>query len=143
MASEAPKLTKDPMYQLLRVDNVKAFNIKKESGQACDLVNVNLRALDLRGLNADGLNMSDSYMRDADLRGIDFSRTNLEGCNIRGAKISGVLFPLELSSEEILLSHTLGTRMRYRSLDNSQVPATVIEPETASAEPLDPSESDV
>ncbi len=113
MASELPELSKDPMYQLLRVDNVKAFNIRKESGQTCVLVNVNLRALDLRGINADGLNMADSYMRDADLRGIDFSTTNLQGCNIRGAKISGVLFPSELTPEEIRLSHTLGTRMRY------------------------------
>ena len=72
MASEAPKLTKDPMYQLLRVDNVKAFNIKKESGQTCDLINVNLRALDLRGLDADGLDLTNSYMRDADLRALIF-----------------------------------------------------------------------
>jgi len=121
MSSEIPKLSKDPMYQLLRVDNVKAFNIKKESGQNCDLINVNLRALDLRGLNADGLNMSNSYLRAADLRGIDFSTTNLQGCNIRGAKISGVLFPPELDAQEILLSHTLGTRMRYNKEENAKI----------------------
>jgi hypothetical protein len=138
MASELPKLTKDPMYQLLRVDNVKAFNIKKESGQSCDLVNVNMRALDLRGLNADGLDLTNSYMRDADLRGIDFTTTNLQGCNIRGAKISGVLFPGGLSAAEILLSHTLGTRMRYDnhptgSADDLPTPEVAVEPE----EPVD------
>ncbi|MBU8869882.1 MAG: pentapeptide repeat-containing protein [Gemmatimonadales bacterium] len=111
--SELPKITKDPMYQLLRVDNVKAFNIKKEAGGTCDLVCVNLRALDLRGLNTDGLDFTDSYMRDADLRGVDFSQAILKGVNIRGAKISGALFPVELSPEEIRLSHELGSRMRY------------------------------
>ncbi len=114
MPSEKPVITKDPMYQLLRVDNVKAFNIKKEAGQTCDLTGVNLRALDLRGLDADGLDFSDSYFRDADLRGIDFSQSNLRGASLRGAKIYGCRFPRELAPEEIRLSHDLGTRLRYR-----------------------------
>lgn len=114
MPSEKPVITKDPMYQLLRVDNVKAFNIKKESGQTCDLKGVNLRALDLRGLDADGLDFTDSYFRDADLRGIDFSQSILRGASLRGAKIYGCLFPPELSPEEIRLSHDMGTRLRYK-----------------------------
>ncbi len=113
MSSELPKITKDPMYQLLRVDNVKAFNIKKESGQQCDLRCVNLRGLDMRGLDAAGLDFTDSYMRGADLRGIDFREATMVGVNIRGAKISGTYFPLELSPAEIRLSNELGTRMRY------------------------------
>lgn len=112
-ASEIPKITKDPMYQLLRVDNIKAFNLKKEAGSTCDLVCVNLRGLDMRGIHADGLDFTDSYMRVADLRGIDFRNSILEGVNIRGAKISGTYFPAELSAEEIRMSHELGTRMRY------------------------------
>ena len=114
--AQLPKISKDPMYQLLRVDNVKAFNLKKETGGTCDLVCVDLRALDLRGLDADGLDFTDSYMRDADLRGVDFSRAILKGVNIRGAKISGALFPVELSPEEIRLSNDSGTRMRYNPL---------------------------
>jgi len=91
MRSEPPKLSKDPMYQLLRVDNVKAFNIKKEAGQSCDL-------------------------RGVDLRGVDFSRACLLGVNIRGARISGTFFPARLTAEEIRLSVDLGTRMRYNPL---------------------------
>jgi len=113
--SEMPRISKDPMYQLLRVDNVKAFNLKKESGSTCDLVCVNLRGLDMRGLDADGLDFTDSYMRVADLRGIDFRNAILEGVNIRGAKISGTYFPEELSAEEIRMSHEHGTRMRYKN----------------------------
>ncbi len=113
--SEIPKITQDPMYQLLRVDNVKAFNLQKEAGGQCDLVCVNLRGLDMRGLDADGLDFTDSYMRVADLRGVDFRNSILEGVNLQGAKISGTYFPAELSPEEIRLSHELGTRMRYCS----------------------------
>lgn len=116
MKSEPPKITKDPMYQLLRVDNVKAFNIKKESGATCDLRNVDLRGLDLRGLDADGLDFTGSYMRDADLRGVDFSGAVLEGVSIRGARISGTRFPCRLTAEEIRLSFELGTCMRYHPL---------------------------
>ena len=127
--AELPRITKDPMYQLLRVDNVKAFNIQKEAGKTCDLVCVNLRALDLRGLNADGLDFTDSYMRDADLRGVDFSQAILRGVNLRGANISGTYFPCELSPEEIQLSHEKGTRMRYHPLCSEKKNAR-IEPPT-------------
>lgn len=115
MPNNKPVIAKDPMYQLLRVDNVKAFNIKKEAGQTCELRGVNLRALDLRGLDAAGLDFTDSYFRDADLRGIDFSQSVLEGASIRGAKIFGCRFPLELAPEEIRMSHDLGTRLRYKT----------------------------
>ncbi len=110
--NELPEITQDPMYQLLRVDNVKAFNIKKEAGETCSLVNVNLRGLDMRGLDADGLDFSNSYMRNADLRGIDFRGAILDGANIRGAKISGTFFPVAISAEEIRMSHEHGTRLR-------------------------------
>ncbi len=113
MPSEKPVITKDPMYQLLRVDNIKAFNIKKESGQTCDMRGVNLRGLDLRGIDADGLDFTNSYFRDANLRGIDFSQSVLRGASLLGAKISGCLFPPELTAAEIRLSHDLGTRLRY------------------------------
>ena len=116
MKAAPPKFSKDPMYKLLRVDNVKAFNIKREAGQVCDLRNVDLRGLDLRGLNAAGLDFTGSYLRDADLRGVDFSRSRLEGASLRGAKISGALFPAALTAEEIRLSLDFGTRMRYNPL---------------------------
>ncbi len=113
MPSKKPEITQEAMYQLLRVDNVKAFNIKRESGQSCDLRGLNFRALDLRGLNADGLDFTDGYFRDANLRGIDFTQSDLRGASLRGAKISGCLFPIELSPAEIRMSFEIGTRLRY------------------------------
>ncbi|MDD5719677.1 MAG: pentapeptide repeat-containing protein [Candidatus Krumholzibacteria bacterium] len=114
MKAERPRITKDPMYQMLRVDDTKGFNARKAQGGTCDLRGVDLRGLDLRGLDADGLDLSGSYLRDADLRGVDLSQVHLAGCSFYGAKISGTLFPAELTAEEIRLSVELGTRVRYR-----------------------------
>ena len=116
MASSRPEFSKDPLYQLLRGDDIKGFNAKREQGAACDLRGVDLRTMDLRGMNADGLDLSGAYLRDADIRGIDFTTTRMEGVSLRGARISGVMFPPELSAEEIRLSVDFGTRMRYNPL---------------------------
>ncbi len=114
MRTDPPKITKDPMYQLLRVDDVKGFNLRKQQGGTCDLTGVDLRGLDLRGLDAAGLDFRGSYFRDADLRGVDFSAADLDGASIRGARISGALFPRDLTAEEVRLSWEHGTRMRAR-----------------------------
>lgn len=116
MPSSRPVFPKDPLYQLLRADDIKGFNAKRDAGNPCDLRNVDLRGADLRGMNADGLDMSGAYMREADLRGIDFTNTRLEGASLRNARISGVMFPPELTAEEIRLSWDFGTRMRYNPL---------------------------
>jgi uncharacterized protein YjbI with pentapeptide repeats len=113
MKAERPRFTKDPLYQLLRVDDTQAFNARKSQGGTCDLRGVDLRGLDLRGLDATGLDFSGSYFRDADLRGVDLSEAQLDGCSFYGAKISGTLFPAALSAAEIRLSVDLGTRVRY------------------------------
>lgn len=109
----AIRISKDPMYLLLREGCIKEFNVKKASGDTCDLQGCDLRGLDLRGLQADGLDFRGCYFRQSDLRGLDLSRANLEGASINVCKISGVLFPLELSASEIELSLLHGTRMRY------------------------------
>lgn len=111
-----PTIKNDKLYQLLREGNIDKFNQKREDGHACDVSGTDLRGVDLRNLNAIDLDMSNCYLRKADLRGIDFSQTNLEGASINGAKISGTLFPKELRAEEISLSLTHGTRMRYMRL---------------------------
>ncbi len=109
-----PEFKANNMYQLLREERVEEFNDLLEQGHEADLTNCDLRGLDLRGLNADGLDMSGCYFRQANLRGIDFSFTRLDGASINAAKVSGVLFPDDLAAEEILLSITHGTRMRYQ-----------------------------
>jgi len=108
-----PKILTDPMYQLLRDGKITEFNTRFERGEKPDLSHCDFRNVDLRGLEAIGVDFTGSYFRQADLRGVDFSQCKIEGSSINGAQISGVLFPKELSAQEILLSHQQGTRMRY------------------------------
>jgi uncharacterized protein YjbI with pentapeptide repeats len=103
----------DELYQLLREENIKEFNVRRADGEPVDLRNCDFRGLDLRGLDVVNLDFSGSYFRQSDLRGINFSMACLKECSINGAKISGVYFPVELSPDEINMSLSHGTRMRY------------------------------
>jgi uncharacterized protein YjbI with pentapeptide repeats len=114
MAIKPVNNNSDPLYRLLREGRVKDFNERRKLGEALDLCDCDFRGLDLRGLNAKDINFSGCYFRQTDLRGVDFSESRLEGASINGARVSGVLFPKELSAEEITLSLLHGTRMRYR-----------------------------
>ena len=109
------------LYQLLREEQVEEFNSRRAGGERCDLTHCDFRGLDLRGLNADGIDFTGSYFRQTDLRGVNFAKSCLRECSLNGAKISGVYFPMELAPEEINLSMTHGTRMRYRPVTRSKV----------------------
>ncbi len=111
--ADRPRVSKDPMYQLLRDENVAEFNQRRAAGQAVELRGVDLRGLDLRNLDCKGLDLSDAYFRGCDLRGVDFRGANLEGASLVSANISGCYFPKPLRAEEILLSVTHGIRLRY------------------------------
>jgi len=113
MALKPVNSNSDPLYKLLREGRVKDFNERKKLGEKIDLRDCDFRGLDLRGLDAHGLDLRGCYFRQTDLRGVDLSESNLEGASINAAKISGVLFPTELSAEEITLSLLHGTRLRY------------------------------
>jgi uncharacterized protein YjbI with pentapeptide repeats len=109
-----PVIHTNPMYQLLRQEDIAAFNLRRDKGESAELTCGDFRGLDLRNLNADGLDFSDGYFRGADLRGIDFRKAKLEGASLCEAKISGCYFPHELTAEEIRLSVEGGIRMRYK-----------------------------
>ena len=114
MNANEPQFIDDPLYRLLREGAVNEFNARRAEGASCDLRGADFRSIDLRHLDARGLDLRDCYFRQADLRGVDLSQANLEGASIDAAKISGAYFPRQLSAEEIALSLTHGTRMRYR-----------------------------
>ncbi len=109
-----PEIKDDPLYQMLRHEDVDSFNANRDSLDTNQLQSGDYRGRDLRKMNARGLNFSNAYFRNADLSGIDFRETNLEGASLMDAKVSGVYFPDELSPEEIRLSIDTGTRLRYR-----------------------------
>ncbi len=113
MSNQSPLIKDDPMYRLLREGAVEEFNTRRSGGEECDLRGCDFRILDLRKLDAKGLDLRDCYFRQSDLRGVDLSEANLEGASINAAKISGAYFPHALTAEELTLSLTHGTRMRY------------------------------
>lgn len=108
-----PVIKQDPLYQLLRNEDIDAFNQQRDQLDTSELKSGDYRGRDLRKMNADGLDFSNSYFRNADLSGIDFRNTNLEGASLLDAKLSGTYFPGELSATEIRLSLDTGTRLRY------------------------------
>lgn len=109
-----PIVHRNPLYTLLKDEQIEEFNRRKAAGETGELSHGDYRGLDLRNLDAAGLDFSGGYFRGADLRGIDFSTAKLDGASIAEAHISGCYFPDALSADEIRLSLTLGTRMRYR-----------------------------
>ena len=110
---DKPVIKQDPLYQLLRTEDIKGFNEQRDQLDTRELKNGDYRGRDLRNMNAGGLDFSNSYFRNSDLSGIDFRNTNLEGASLLDAKLSGTYFPEALSAEEIRLSLNTGTRLRY------------------------------
>jgi uncharacterized protein YjbI with pentapeptide repeats len=113
-AMSKPIISDDPLYQLLRNEQIRDFNEQRHTLDTSRLKSGDYRGRDLRNMDAAGLDFSDSYFRNSDLRGIDFRETNLEGASLIDAKVSGTYFPEALSAEEIRLSLDTGTRLRYR-----------------------------
>jgi uncharacterized protein YjbI with pentapeptide repeats len=110
---DKPVIKQDPLYQLLRTEDIKGFNEQRDHLDTKELKNGDYRGRDLRNMNSSGLDFSNSYFRNSDLSGIDFRNTNLEGASLLDAKLSGTYFPEALSAEEIRLSLNTGTRLRY------------------------------
>ncbi len=100
---DKPVIKQDPLYQLLRNEDIKGFNEQRDQLDTAELRSGDYRGRDLRNMNADGLDFSNSYFRN----------TNLEGASLLDAKLSGTYVPSELSAEEIRLSLDTGTRLRY------------------------------
>jgi len=110
---EKPVIKHDPLYQLLRTEDIKGFNEQRDKLDSSELKSGDYRGRDLRNLNARDLDFSNPYFRHCDLRGLDFRYTNLEGASLLDAKLSGTYFPAALSAAEIRLSLETGTRLRY------------------------------
>ncbi len=108
-----PVIKQDPLYQLLRNEDIEGFNKQRDTLDTGELKSGDYRGRDLRKMNASGLDFSNAYFRNADLSGIDFRDTNLEGASLLDAKLSGTYFPAEISATEIRLSLDTGTRLRY------------------------------
>lgn len=114
MNANEPQVLDDEMYRLLREEKIEEFNAQRSMGKECRFQGVDFRGVVLRGADVQGIDFSDCYFRQADLRGLDMSTCSLKGASLLEAKISGTYFPKELCADEIMMSLTYGTRMRYR-----------------------------
>lgn len=116
MDADGPQIKDDELYRLLRDGRIDEFNQRRDALGAYDLRRCDFRTVDLRGMHADALDLRDCYFRQADLRGVDLTQANLEGASIHNARISGAYFPSRLRADEIMLSLTHGTRLRYTAV---------------------------
>lgn len=114
MENRKPTISDDPMYLLIRNEEIDEFNARRLKGEECNFSGLDFRGLDLQGFDLDNINFSNSYLRMANLSGIDMRTCNLEGASILSANISGTYFPNELHPEEIKISVEFGTCMRYK-----------------------------
>lgn len=107
-----PTIKQDPLYQLLRDEQIDAFNARVAAGATVDLADADLRNVRLQGANLRTANLRGAYLRGANLKGCDLSGAELAGASIHEAHIGGCLFPANISAEEIRLSLEFGTRLR-------------------------------
>ena len=104
----------NPAYVALRERQKDKFEKILFQSLQIDFSNCNLRGFDFSELSLTKVIFQGSYLHSADLRGVDLSHHNLEGCSFHRAKISGVLFPQNVSADEIRLSVEYGTRIRVK-----------------------------
>ena len=69
-----PVIKADPLYQMLRQEDVDGFNANRDSRDTSELTGGDYRGRDLRRMNARGLDFSNAYFRNCDLSGIDFQK---------------------------------------------------------------------
>jgi uncharacterized protein YjbI with pentapeptide repeats len=106
--------SKKKICRLLQDDKVEEVNAILADEDNISLADANLRSANLQGMHVDGIDFSNAYFRSANLKGLDMRTCTLEGASLHGAKIAGTYFPDVLTPEEILLSVTHGTRLRYK-----------------------------
>ena len=114
-AMSQPRQLDNPLYRLIRNEDIKGFNAQKAADGPIDLSSGDFRGLDLPTLDASRVLFTDASFRGADLRGLDLRNTCMRGASLAHAQISGAYFPEELSADEILMSMNFGTRLRYRT----------------------------
>ena len=112
------KTTHNPLSKdictLLQDNRVDEANAMLADADSFSLAGENLRSANLQGLHVAGIDFSNTYFRSANMKGLDMRTCNMEGASLHGARIAGVYFPDSLTPEEILLSVTHGTRLRYK-----------------------------
>jgi uncharacterized protein YjbI with pentapeptide repeats len=104
----------DPAYQALREGDTATFSELTADREAIDLSYCDLGGVDLRKVDITNIDLQGARLKRADLRGLDLSQHNMHGVTLYNARVSGVLFPAEISADEIRMSLREGTRLRHK-----------------------------
>ncbi len=107
-----PNHLSDPAFKALRLSDLETFRRLTSDHKQIDFSNTDLRGTDLRKVDLTRIVLTGAYLKECDLRGQDMRHMNLSGVSIHGAKIGGVYFPDDIDANEILMSVSMGTRMR-------------------------------
>ncbi len=115
---DKPYIKTDPLYQLLRNEDIKGFNEQRDTLDTSELKRGDYRGRDLRNMNAIGLDFSNSYFRNSDLSGIDFRETNLEvtlrHCDVRELPYCSGVFDLVMTAH--VLEHFVDPRIALNEM---------------------------
>ena len=104
----------DPAYQALREGDTATFSELTAGRGPVDFSYCDLGGVDLRKVDIVNIRLRGARLKGADLRGLDLSEHDLHGVTLNNARVSGVLFPAEISADEIRMSLQEGTRLRHK-----------------------------
>lgn len=102
----------DEAFKALRSGDIERYNRLVANRRDIDFSNSDLRGSDLRRIDLTLVKLKGAYLKDCDLRGQDMRHMDLEGASLHNSKVGGVYFPDNVSSDEILMSLSRGTRIR-------------------------------
>ena len=76
-----PRQLDNPLYILIRNEQISAFNAQKPKDTVVDLSDGDFRGIDLRTLDAQGINFTNAYFRGTEqLADVDLVQGRLNGC---------------------------------------------------------------
>lgn len=102
------------IYQAIVNEDVDTFNKICLTHDHFDLSSHSFLSVDFRkfDLSKALFNFDNCYFKSSDLRGQTLSHSSFSGASMHLARVSGVLFPDNVSAQEIELSINKGTRIR-------------------------------
>lgn len=99
-------------FHRLHNHEIDQFHQQIEGKKEVDFSQCSLRGVDFRRVDMQRIIIRGSYLRGADLRGVDLRQHDLEGCSFHDTMISGCYLPSNVDPNEIMMSVSLGTRIR-------------------------------
>jgi uncharacterized protein YjbI with pentapeptide repeats len=101
------------LFALVRGEDIDGFNNAKPKFARVNFGGADLRGLDLRMMDVERVDFSNAYFGCADLRGLDLRGCNLQGANLEFALVAEVLFPADITPEQVCASVNDGVPLHH------------------------------